>query len=192
MRKGFTLVEIQVAVLIALMVFIATFSLYIIYSKMFTTGSAILDVYANSRTAAALISRDIRWAAQVQASYGSYTTTDSSIVLKVPSIDSAGNIINAKYDQIIYKLQGTDLYRIVAPYASSSRPAANSAVAHNCASLTFSSSGVTLSNISSSNLSTLNTIAIRLPINQAILSLSGSGTVIESITPTTVIKLRNK
>lgn len=190
--KGFTLVEIQIAMLIGVILFIATFSIYIMYSKTFTAGSIVLDVYSNSRIAIALMARDIRCASQVEASNGSYVTTDSCIVLKVPSVDSSGNTIGAKYDEIIYRLQGTSLYRIVVPSSYSARHASNRAVAYHCASLTFSSGGVTLSNISSANLSNINTVAVSLPINKEIISLSGAGTVIESMTPTTIIKMRNK
>ncbi len=191
-QGGFTLAEIQVVSVIVFVIFLAMFALYILYSRTFAVGSTLLDVYANSRIAVALLARDIRAAAQVEASNGSYTTSDSSIVLKVPSVDSAGNVISAKFDEIIYKLQGQELYRIVIPSSSSSRISTNRAVANNCASLTFSSGGVTLSNISSSNLSNINTIEINLPISRTILSLSGTTTVSESMVPTTTVKLRNK
>jgi len=191
-KKGFTLVEIQVAALVTFIVFMAALSLYIAYYKIFVTGNTILDVYANSRIAVALIAKDIRWAAQVEANSGSYTTTDSSIVLKVPSIDNTGKIISAKYDEVVYKLQGKDLYRIVIPSAVSSRASSNRAVAYNCASLTFSSGLKLLSQIGGANLSDVNTVAISLPINETIISLSGAKMVTESMTPTTVVKLRNK
>ena len=191
-KTGFTLVEIQVALGITFIIFLAVFSLYILYSKTFKAGSTVLDTYSNSRIAIALISRDIRCAAQVESSHGAYTTTDSSVVLKVPSVDAAGNVISVQYDEIIYRLQGVDLYRIAIPSAASARPAENRAVAHNCGSLIFSSGGVTLSNIGSANLSDINTVAVCLPINKMILSLSGTGMVTESTIPTTVIKLRNK
>ena len=189
-NNGFTLVELQVASFIAVVTLIALFSLYIFSWRNFTIGGTILDVYANSRNASSLLIRDIRSAKQVVSSYGTYTTTDHSIVLMVPSINSTGGVINSKYDYIIYILQGSDIYRIVQSDASSSRQNENHVIGRYCSSLTFSSGGVTLSGIA--NLSTINTIAIYLPINKSTVSLSGSGTVNESINPTTVVRLRNK
>lgn len=187
---GFTLVELQLASLVAIIVLSAIIALYIFSWRSFTIGSALLDVYANSRNASGLLTRDIRNASQVVPSHGSYTTTDNSIVLMVPSIDASKAIISAHYDYITYRLQNTDLYRIVEPDALSARQSENSIIARYCYSLTFSSGGTTLSNIA--NLSTVNTVAIYLPINKSTISLGGSGTGTESITPTTVVRLRNK
>jgi hypothetical protein len=188
--NGFTLVELQIASFIALITLTALFSLYIFVWRNFNIGNTFLDVYANSRNASSLLMRDIRSATQVASSYGSYTTTDHSIVLMIPSIDAQKEIINSKYDYVIYKLQGNDIYRIVQVDPSSSRQNENRVIANYCSSLTFSSGGVTLSNIA--NLSTVNNIAIYLPINKSTISLGGTGTVIESINPTTLVRLRNK
>lgn len=189
-NKAFTLVEVQVALFVAFITLLAALCLYIFSWRNFTTGSALLDVYANSRNASEWLTRDIRCAAQVVPSYGSYATTDNSIVLMVPSINASGQVISSHYDYIAYLLQGSDMYRIVQKDALSSRPNENSVKARYCASLTFSSGGVTLSNIA--NLSAVNTVAIYLPINKSTVSLSGAGQEVESITPTTVVKLRNK
>jgi hypothetical protein len=173
-------------------------------------GNALMDVYANSRNASSWLTRDIRCAAQVVSSYTSgttYTTSDHVIVLMVPSIDAAGSVLSSYYDHIVYKLQGTDLYRIVIKVAASSRANDNRIIAHNCESLTFSSlykpsadestwAMKTLSFYNGSSdakkLSTINTISIYLPINKSTVSLSGMGTADELLNPTTVVRLRNK
>ena len=188
--KGFTLIELQLASMIALIILSAIIALYIFSWRSFTIGNAFLDVYANSRNASGWLTRDIRSASQVAPSHGSYTTTDNSIVLMVPSIDASGQVISSHYDYITYRLQGNDMYRIVEKDALSSRRNENSAVSSYCDSLVFSSGGTTLSNIG--NLSTVNTVAIYLPINKSTVSLGGSGTGTESITPTTIVRLRNK
>ena len=193
-NKGFTLFELQVASAIVLITLSAVLALYLFSWRSFTIGNTLLDVYSNSRNASGWLTRDIRCAAQVESSYVSgdttYTTSEHVIVLKVPSINSLGEVINSHYDYIIYELQGTDLYRIVQNDALSSRSACNNVIAHNCADLTFSSDGVGLSDIV--NLSTVNTVSIYLPINKSTISLSGTGTYIASINPTTVVRLRNK
>ncbi len=198
-RRGISLVELQVSLAIAFVTLLAAVALYIFYWRTFVIGNNMLDVYSNSRVAVELIARDTRWAKQVVSQYpetGSpvYTTTDSVIVLKIPSVGASNSIIESQYDYIIYRLQGNDLYRIVVPFSTgltpSVRKAENRIVAHYCSSLTFSSGDVTLSHIS--NLSTVNTIGVYLPLNKSTISLSGTGTGTATIVPTTIIRLRNK
>ncbi len=187
---GFTLTELQFSLAITLITLIAAISLYVFYWRTFVIGNTILDVYSNSRMAIGWISQDIRWAGQVVQSNGIYSTSDNEIVLQVPSIDNSGNDITSHYDYIIYMLQNGSLYRIINPDAVSSRANENRAIAQYCTSLKFSSGGIPLSQVP--NLSTINTVAIYLPLNQSTISLSGAGTVNESMTPTTTIRLRNK
>lgn len=189
-RLGFTLVELQVSLFIALITLLAAMSLYIFYWRTFVIGNTVLDIYANSRVAMEMISRDVRMAAQVVSSHTPYTTTSNCAVLKVPSIDASGNVIASHYDYITYKLQGSDLYRIVQKDSLSSRLTENRVVAHYCSALWFSSGGVMLSDVS--NLSAINTISIFLPLNTSTISLSGGGTVTPSINPTTLVRMRNK
>ena len=193
-KRGFTLVDLQFAVVIGALTLVAALSLYTFYWRTFVIGNTVLDVYSNSRIALEMISRDIRWATQVEESYTSggttYTTGDNVLVLMVPSIDASDNCIPSTYDYIIYQLQSGNLYRIVCKAASSARLSENRIVARYCTSLTFSCGGVTLSNIA--NKSTINNVDIYLPLNKTVLSLSGQGQAIESMYPTTIVKLRNK
>jgi len=196
-NKAFTLVELQMASVIALITLLAIMSLYTFSWKNFTIGNNILDVYSNSRNAAGWLTRDIRSAAQIISSYSSYTTTDNRIVFTVPSIDSSGNVISSHYDYFVYQLAGTNLWRtIVKDGLSVRRNETNRIIARYCSSLIFStwdplqSKNVTMSKVT--NLSTINTVAIYLPINKSTISLGGGGGEIASINPTTIIRLRNK
>lgn len=203
-RMGFTLIELQMATAIACIALLTAVSIYIFYRKTYVIGSAVLDVYASSRVAMGWVAKDVRCAAQVVSSYTSgttYTTGDHAIVLQVPSIDTSGNVIKSYYDYIIYQLQGAQLYRIIIidpkfntagdpKYHQNGRQNENRTVAGNCVSLTFSSGGIALSGIA--NKSTINTVAIYLPLNKTISSLSGVGTHTASINPTTIVRLRNK
>jgi Tfp pilus assembly protein PilW len=189
-KNGFTLIELQIAACISLITIAAAISLYLFYWRTFVIGNAALDVYSNSRIAIGLMARDIRCASQVVTNHGSYTTSNNTLVLQTPSINANGDTIPSHYDFITYKLQGSDLYKIAEVDASSARPAQNSAVAHYCTSLAFSSGGVGLSHIS--NLSTINTVAVYLPLNKVTVSISGAGTGNASISPTTIIRMRNK
>ena len=191
MNKAFTAIELLVAVFIVSITVAASISLYVFSLENFNIGSTQLNVYINSRNAIMQLARDIRCAAQVVSSYSSYTTGDSCIVLMVPSIDGSGNVQTSYYDYIIYRLQGTDLYQIILKDShSTGRTNCNRVIAHYCSGLTFSSGGVSLSQVA--NLSAINTVGICLPLTKTTFSLSGQAQVSQSITPTTVIRLRNK
>lgn len=192
-NSGLSLIDLQFAVVIGFITLIAALSLYIFYWHAFVSGNSMLDVYSNSRVALELISRDTRSASQVATSYTSgvtYTTGDNVLVLMIPAIDAAHNVIPSKYDYIIYQLQGGKLYRIVFKDPDSIRLNENRVVADYCTSLTFSYNGTTLSNVP--NKSIIDNIDIYLPINKTTLSLSGQGQEVSSMNPTTIVKLRNK
>lgn len=188
-NKAFTLIEILVSLSIMFLVLISSMSLYIYYWHTFSIGNTMLDVYSSSRLAMEWIGRDIRQAAQVVPNHGAYTTNNNVIVLQVPAVDASDNIIGSHYDYIIYQLVGSDLKRIVVKDALSSRSNETRLVARYCTSLAFSSEGVGLAGIS--NLSTIDTIGIYLPLNKSTISMSG-GTQTVSTAPTTLIRLRNK
>jgi len=203
--KGFTLVELNIASFIAMLVFAAVISLYTSVWQSLGRGNTYLDSYAGSRNASGWLIRDIRCAAQVVEQYpltgtATYKTGDHVIVLRVPSIDSSGQIINPGLDYIIYRLQGSDLSRIVHADTSSSRTTEPRVIARYCKELTFSSlykpTGEVKElsfydgTIDAKKLSTINTVSIYLPINKSNVALGE--TVTEKINPTTVIRLRNK
>jgi prepilin-type N-terminal cleavage/methylation domain-containing protein len=209
-RRGFTLMELQVASLVMGLILVAAISIYIFSWRSFTTGNTVLDIYSNSRIAMGWMSKDIRWASQIlpqSTIIGGYTTSSNCAVLQVPSISGSGGnmaIIPSQYDEIIYYVQNGDLYQIVAPYTSGStpsvRPAQNRVVARNCNPATFykvdtaNGTWTPLSTFISSggNLSTVSNLGISLPVNETTLSLSGAVVRTTSVTPTTVIRLRNR
>jgi hypothetical protein len=215
-NKGFTLVELNIASFITLLLFAALLSLYIVVWRSLTIGNTYLDTYAGSRNASGWLIRDVRCAAQVVKQYpetGSpvYQTDDHVIVLKVPSVHKDTNqIISSYYDYIIYyRLESGDLMRIVRtdqrfnnaedPYYTKSyrEDDANPVViTRYCKELTFSSfytptaEWKKLSFYDDSMMKDINAISIYLPINKSNISLGVTGT--EKMNPTTVIRLRNK
>lgn len=221
-NKGFTLVELQVASAIVFIVLSSTVALYIFSWRNFNTGNALLDVYLNSRNASGWLTRDIRCARLVlqQVTLNSgvtyYTDINSSgdahnIVLRVPSIDNngdsikdpLGSVIEDYVDYIIYQLQGSDLKRIVQidtkfktmgdPYYNKNgRNDENKVIARYCDLLTFSFWNASGNKVTNLDPGTADIVAIYLPINKTIPSLSGAGTEVEWINPTTKVKLRNK
>jgi len=210
--RGFTLIELQLAAGLSLIIIVAAIALYIQCWRMFGIGNASLDIYLNSKLAMSRMARDARSAALILSDFtsggNSYTTSSSCIVLQVPSIDATGKVITDQYDVVVYMLGGTDgtyLRQLVIPNMAIGTPSARQAqdhtVARYCSALTFyyinASAGTwqTLSAFISGggNLSDVNDLGIFLPLREITGSLTGQGTTrTSSLTPTSIIKLRNR
>jgi Tfp pilus assembly protein PilW len=209
-NRAFTLVELQTAAAASFLILAAAVSLYILYWRGFAAGDSVLDVYSNSRIAMGWLSKDIRWGAQILPSSTittGYTTSDNCTVLQVPSIANNSGVISiipAQYDEIIYRVQNGTMYQTVSPYTAGSSPSARAAgtktIARYCNPVTFykvdTSNGTwtSLSNFinAGGNLSTVNNLGISLPVNDTTLSLSGTVVKTNTLTPTVVVRLRNK
>ena len=124
-RNGFTLTELLVATFILIIAIVITFEVFISISKNSKILVAYLNSYLKGREVIDIISKDCRIAARVMDYYAGYVTTDDCLVMKVPSIDASGNIIdvNHEFDYIIYRINNGDLWKIVIPGSVSSRPA---------------------------------------------------------------------
>jgi prepilin-type N-terminal cleavage/methylation domain-containing protein len=114
-RRGLTLIEVLVSLAIFSLMVVALLTLYTSGQRQFINGSLHSDVLEDSRYPLAWIGPDVRVATQVAASWGSYTTSSSELVLQVPSVSADGLIIDAEQDSdyIIYRLTGDSLERIV-------------------------------------------------------------------------------
>ena len=103
------------------------------------------------------LAKDIRWAIELEPSHGAYATSNNCIVLRVSSVDSAGNVIDVEndHDFIIFKLKAgspTELERIVdAKDGVSGRIDEIRTVADNIDSLEFSYNGTELYSVGNFN-----------------------------------------
>ena len=109
-----------------------------------------LGSYLKGREMIDHVSKDCRMGIRIMDTYEGYTTTNNTLVLKVPSVDASGNIIdvNNEFDYIIYRIQNQDLWKIVFPGSSSSRLAYNDVLKKSIESLYMACDGVPLSDIS--------------------------------------------
>ncbi len=153
-KRGFTLIEIMIATTIFLMITGIVTMAFISSQRSFTTGVALMDVSNDALTAVNSLESDLNWASLVEPSHGfvsgNYSTGDNQLVLLLPSMDSAGDIIDGQYDYVAYYLDGTDptlLDREVSPSGSSSRTSTVHVVARNVSTLNFSFDGTNLSSV---------------------------------------------
>ncbi|MDD5556947.1 MAG: hypothetical protein PHN82_06835 [bacterium] len=187
---GFTLVETLVAAGLSVAVLAAVLAVYVGQQRNFLVGNTYIAIHKEARTAMDWIARDIRWAIEVVPSHGSHATGDACLVLKVPSIDGNGDILDVAndHDYIIYRLQPgapDRLERIVdGKDGVSSRQDETRVVAGSVHALAFRSNAVGLGSVP--NLGNVAAVDTTLTTRQAVLSTAATDTL------TSTSKLRNK
>jgi type II secretory pathway pseudopilin PulG len=188
--KGFSLIELLVIVAIASFIILTILSLYSIGQRYFLSGSARTDVLRNTRQVRNWISRDIKEGIQVLPSWDVYTTSNTCLILQVPSLDSNGLIIDIdnEFDHIIYRLNSeypSRLERIIdAKDGVSSRADTSRVIATEVSSFQLSSGGVDLSAVS--DFSKVSSVYITMITAQNLLGRTYQETL------NTRLKLRNK
>lgn len=151
--KGFTLVELTVVVALMSLIMLILMSLYVTGQQFLMTESARNDVIRDNRYVFDWISRDIKGAVQVVSSWDAYTTSSNCLILRIPSVDSSGLIVDIEneLDHIIYRLNSehpNKLERVVdAKDGVSSRVDSTRVLATRVNSFLLSSNGVELSSV---------------------------------------------
>ncbi len=144
--RGITLIEVLIGMVLMVIVVLALFSLYNTGQKYFVNQNIKSDILNNNRVTLTWLSRDIKEAVQVipgpiDINGTSYSTSSESIVLRLPSIDANGIIIDIdnEFDYIVYQMDpdnSTQIVRIVdGKDGVSSRVDGNRVLAENISSL---------------------------------------------------------
>lgn len=160
---GFSLVEILVALGVASVAGVILISILVSGNSLFMQQNSNVFQGLSLNHATEQINDSISQASQVANSYPemspTYVTSESVLVLKIPSIDSSGNIIDQKFDYIVISQddqKSNILRKRVFPDPSSSRKNENGVLATTVSSLTFSyldSNNITVSPPSATKIS---------------------------------------
>lgn len=145
-KRGITLIEVLIGMVLMVIVVLALFSLYNAGQKYFVNQNIKSDILNNNRVTLTWLSRDIKEAVQVipgpiDINGTSYSTSSGSIVLRLPSIDANGIIIDIdnEFDYLVYQMDpdnSTQIVRIVdGKDGVSSRVDGNRVLAENISSL---------------------------------------------------------
>jgi len=173
--SGFSLVELMVGLAIFSMIMTMIMVAYVGSQRDFITGIAKLDLNRNARLTIEWMRRDIKAADSLVTSRPingtTYTTGNSELVLRLPSVDISGNIAvpNAS-DYVVYHVSTTDpthLERIVSAGAGSSRSSGTANVALQLSAIQFSSGGIGLSAVGS--LASVDTVEVSITTAKTIL-----------------------
>lgn len=106
MRRGFTMLEIIIALAIALVCFLIILGMYISQSQLYTSESNVAELQTINSTAQEEIAKTIEQGATVIESrtvnailYASGTNT---IIIRLPAYDSSQTIISNVYDYVVF------------------------------------------------------------------------------------------
>ena len=121
--RGLSLIEVLVGMVLMSIAILALFSLYSTGQKYFANQDVRVDILNDSRLTLTLLSRDIKEAVQVvpgpvDVGGTDYSTSANCIVLKVPSVDADGMIIDidSDFDYLVFCVNPSnskELQRIV-------------------------------------------------------------------------------
>jgi prepilin-type N-terminal cleavage/methylation domain-containing protein len=135
--RGFTLVEIMVAILVSAVVVTGVMAAFVTVRQVSLEANAVTDVTGEARLFSDTVVRDLRMAAGVEDTFNGHMTANDEVILKIPSVNSAGEILDVisatdeihfkTFDRVIYYHVTMDgrstVVREVVPDAQSARQA---------------------------------------------------------------------
>lgn len=188
--RGLTLVELMITVTVVSLVLSALLSLYSAGQRYFLGESVKLEELRDIRYVRSWMTRDIKEAVQVLPSWDMYTVSDSCLILRIPSVDANGYVIDIEndYDHVVYRLDPqipSRLERILdAKDGVSARSDGSRFLSTQVSSFLLSSEGVNLSSVA--DFSQVASVDISLITQQTLLGRSYQETL------QTGVMLRNK
>ena len=170
-QRAFTLIETVVVIAFSVSVMIALGVL--IFN--FTKTSAYDQALAQSSGSATALMREIELLTfpadavlQTHTFPGGiiYTSSTTTLVLEIPSIDNSGNVIATMHDYAAFYLVGTNAYRLLDKSNSSSRTAGTKQFSSTISSLSFSYNNADFTKVSTTTVD----IRTQVWVKQQILS----------------------
>ncbi len=174
--RGLTLVELLITMAVVSLVLSALLSLYSAGQRYFLGESVELDGLRDIRFVQNWITRDIKEAVEVLPSWDVYTVSDSCLILRIPSVDANGYVIDIEndYDHVVYRLNPqipSRLERILdAKDGVSMRSDGSRFLSTQVSSFLLSSEGVNLSSVA--DFSQVASIDVSLITQQTLLGRS--------------------
>lgn len=141
MMRGFSLIETLIVTAISTcMILTLSFVIYQLNGSV-----AYQQAVAQSSGSASMIMREIESltvpADAVLETHtfpsATYTSSATTLVLEIPSIDSSGNVIANTYDYAAFYTVGTNAYRLLTANAASKRASGTKQLSSTVTSLTF-------------------------------------------------------
>lgn len=139
-NKGFTLIEVLLITTIASIIGISLISTLVQSNRLYSQQSVKVSQGLNINDASSQISDIIRSSAGVTASYSTYTSSSTTLIVKLPSYDSSSNTIDNLFDYAVITIDPVKpmiLKKLVIPNPQSKRLSENKVLASNLSKLQF-------------------------------------------------------
>lgn len=141
-EKGLTLVEVLTTLAIATVVVTLLVVIMINTGGLFTKQSSKVEQGLSVNDALGKINLNVRQSSGVAPTYSTYTSGTQLLVLKIPSIDSSGNVVTNTFDHFIFLLDssigsGQVLRFKVFPNSASSRGSVDQILSNNVDLINF-------------------------------------------------------
>lgn len=188
-RKGLTLIETVVAMGLSLLVLTVLSDLFIQTRHLYLLENNTSQLTTSSQTAIARIDTIVRQGVSIESSYNSYTAGNNRIIIKLPTVNSAGQLLLNTYDYVIYQLDPTNttrLQEIVAADSASRRRSRTRTAMTNLASFTVRYQDANGTTVSGNNLPTTKRVTVTIDRSEK------SYRDVATVSQTATIMLRNK
>jgi len=136
-KSGFTLIEVVIVIGLVSVCSIILSQLFIGQNRLYNSETAELDITGDARTALDDIDSYVRQSNRALSSFSTYTAGSQVLILQIQSINSSNQLIAGTFDNVVYYLSGSGLFRQVFPNVASSRSAITKKLASGVNSLTF-------------------------------------------------------
>ncbi|MGE5540799.1 MAG: type II secretion system protein J [Bacillota bacterium] len=142
LESAFTLLEVVIVIALFTIMSFAVIRFFISYNTSYLFERAITSSSSSAGTLMSEIRSAVLPADQVLTSHSfggtTYSSATSTLVLELPSIDSAGVVISGTYDYIAFYTDGARVYEIIDANAASNRTSRTRLLSDSLNALTFS------------------------------------------------------
>lgn len=149
---GFTLIEIMMVLFFAGILMVVIFNLYDWYNKLYNYQQGLVRVTTGSRTAVQTLQSYVSQSKAVLASASvngtTYSSSTTTLVTQLPSIDSSNNLVAGKWDKAVFYASGPNFYLQVEPDPASSRLKLYKLLSDSLQSLSFGYNNADFSQVS--------------------------------------------
>jgi prepilin-type N-terminal cleavage/methylation domain-containing protein len=124
-QAGFTLFEMIIVIFLFAILLVGLLNIFDWQQKVYNFEQAEIAATGTARNAMNSLTFGVAQGSAILASRTidgtTYTTGGSTVVLQLPSYDSATNLIPNTYDYLVYSASGTDLHQITEAAVNSER-----------------------------------------------------------------------
>jgi len=120
-KKGTTLIELLIAIIILGIIMTVFSSIYLIGVNSFRNEFVQSQLLSNSQVIVDRINQDVKFAQGIDETFNSYTTSNTLLIIQSPAIDTEHIFIPNGIDRIIYYQDGEELHRVIYANPNSSR-----------------------------------------------------------------------